>query len=115
MLRELRIYNESNIAKTSKAFKRYVRSNNIAIIDSKDQSVQLTISKQSIKDLFEDLLNKIKGFKYQITLKVLLSKYKENTDRELAPIYFNSTTNTVIGPKYGLDLSFQEIFNRMYN
>ena len=115
MLRELRIYNESNIAKTSKAFKGYVRSNNIATIDSKDQSVQLTISKQSIKDLFEDLLNKIKGFKYQITLKVLLSKYKENTDRELAPIYFNSTTNTVIGPKYGLDLSFQEIFNRMYN
>ena len=65
--------------------------------------------------MFKDLLNEIKGFKYQITLKILLSKYKENTDREFAPVYFNSTTKTVIGPKYGLDKSFQETFNRIDN
>ena len=28
-------------------------------------------SKSSIKDLFSDLLNETKGFKYQITLKVM--------------------------------------------
>ena len=31
---------------------------------------QLEASKSSIKDLFSDLLNKTKGFKYPITLKV---------------------------------------------
>ena len=42
---------------------------------------------------------------------VLLSKYNKNTDKEFAPVYFNSTTKTVICPKYGLDSSFQEVFN----
>ena len=31
---------------------------------------QLEASKSSIKDLFSDLLNKTRGFKYPITLKV---------------------------------------------
>ena len=60
-------------------------------------------------------MNEIKGFKYQTTLKVLLKKYKENADREFATIYFNSTTKTVIGPKYGLKKSFQEVFNIINN
>ena len=81
----------------------------------KDPSVQLTISKPSSEDFFKDSLNEIKGFKYQTTLKVLLKKYKENTDREFATIYFNSTTKTVIGPKYGLKKSFQEVFNIINN
>ena len=33
--------------------------------------VQLEASKSSIKDLFSNILNKTKGFKYQITVKVL--------------------------------------------
>ena len=60
-------------------------------------------------------MNEIKGFKYEIALKVLLSKYKENKDIEFAPVYFNSTTKTVIIPKYSLDKSFQEDFNRIDN
>ena len=56
-------------------------NNSIEIIDSKYSSVQLTISKSGIKDLYENLLNKIKWLTYQLTLKVLLSKYKENAGR----------------------------------
>ena len=40
----------------------------VKIIEKKDQK------KSSIKDLFKDLLNETKGFKYQITGKVLLTK-----------------------------------------
>ena len=50
--------------------------------------------------MFKDLLNEIKGFQYQITLRVLLRKGKENGDIEFAPVYFNSTTKTVINSKY---------------
>ena len=71
--------------------------------------VQLEASKSSIKDLFKELLDKIKGFKYQITVQVLLRKHKGNEDIEFAPGYFNSTTKTVINSKYMLDKSFQEI------
>ena len=39
---------------------------------TKDPIVQLEASKVNIKNLFNDLLNELKGFKYQITVEVLL-------------------------------------------
>ena len=46
---------------------------------------QLEASKSSIKDLFNDLLDETKGFKYKITLKVTLKntsqKEKLNLDQ----------------------------------
>ena len=44
----------------------------VKIIEKKDPIKQLEASKPSIKDFFSDLLNETKGFKYQITLKVML-------------------------------------------
>ena len=41
-------------------------------VERKDPILQLEASKLSIKDLFSVLLNETKGFKYQITVKVLL-------------------------------------------
>ena len=51
----------------------------------KDPIVQLEAGKLSTKDLFSDLINKTKGFKYQITVEVLLKKYKPNGEIEFAP------------------------------
>ena len=48
----------------------------VEIIEKKDLIVQLEASKSSIKDWFNDLLNETKGFKCQITLKVVFKKYK---------------------------------------
>ena len=70
-------------------------------------------SKSSIKDLFSDLLNETKGFKYQITVKILLKKYKPNEEIEFAPVYFNSVTKLVINNKFKLEKSFQEILYRI--
>ena len=57
----------------------------VEIIEKKDPIVQLKASKLSIKNLFSDLLNQTKGFKYQITVKVSLkntsSMEKLNLDR----------------------------------
>ena len=73
-------------------------------------------SKSSIKDFFKDLLNEMKGFKYQITVKVLLSKEKENGDMKNNPVYFNSAAKTVINSdKYHLEKSFQESLYRIDN
>ena len=44
----------------------------VEIREKKDPIKQLEVSKSSIKDLFSDLLNETKGFKYQITLKFTL-------------------------------------------
>ena len=60
-----------------------------------------------IKDLFNNLLDETKGFKYQI-------KYKA-TKINFFPVYFNSTTKTVMNHKFDLDKSFQKILYRIHN
>ena len=45
----------------------------------------------------------------------MLSKCKENAEREFATVYFNSTTKAEIGPKVILDRSFHDAFNWIDN
>ena len=46
----------------------------VEIIERKDPIVQLEASKLSINDLFSDLLNETKGFKYQNYCKSFVKK-----------------------------------------
>ena len=59
--------------------------------------------------MFIDILNETEGFIYKITVKVLLKKYKLNGEIEFAPVYFNSTTKTVINHRFRLENFFQGI------
>ena len=68
----------------------------------KDPTTQLEANKSSVKDLFSDLLNETKGFKHQSTLKV-------------TPVYFNSTTKTVINRKFSMENAFQVVLYRIDN
>ena len=61
-----------------------------------------------------DHLNETKGFKYQITSKVTLKKYK-STEIEFGPVYFNSTAKTVISHRFSFEKAFQEILYRVDN
>ena len=85
----------------------------VEIVEKKDLIVQLEASKSSIKNLFSNLLNETKGFKYQITVKVLLKKYKPNGEIEFTPVYFNSLTKTIINNRFKLKNAFQEILYRI--
>ena len=71
---ELLFYEQLSVIKTDQAFSGYEMSNKVEMIERKDPIVQLEASKSSIKNLFSNLLNETKGFKYQITVKVLLKK-----------------------------------------
>ena len=115
LLQELPFYDELNVAKSSNTFSGYARSYKVEIVDHEDPLVQLQASKSSIEDLFKDLLDEMKGFKYQITVTVLLRKAKINVSMEYSPIYFNSTIKTVINSKFSLDKSVQEILYRKGN
>ena len=76
---------------------------------------QLEGNKSNIKDLSSDLLNKTQGFKYKITLKVTLKKYKPTGEIEFKPVYLNSTTKTVINHKFSLEIAFEKILYRVDN
>ena len=115
LLHELPFYDELNVIKGSNAFKGYARSFKVEIIEAKDPLVQLESSKSSIKDLFKDLLIEMKGFKYQITMTVLLHKHKMDGYTEYSPVCFNSTTKIVINSEYMLDKSFHKVSYRIDN
>ena len=107
LLQELPFYDELRIVKNPNAFSGYARCYYVEIVDKKDPLVQLRASKLSIEDLFKELLNQIKGFKYQITIAILLSKLKVDRSIKYSPVHFNSTTKTVINSEFNLDKHFK--------
>ena len=114
LLSELLFYEELNVIKTNQAFRGYTVSYTVKLVEKKDPAEQLEASKSSIKDLFSNILNETKDFKCQVTLKVMLEKYKR-TEIEFDPVYFNSTTKTVINHRFSLKNVFQEILYRIDN
>ena len=80
LLHEVPFHDELNVVKKSNASKGFPRSYKVEIIESKDPLGQLEAIKSSIKDLFKELLNEMKGFKYQVTIAVLLNKHKMDGD-----------------------------------
>ena len=74
LMKELPFYDELKITKINNAFSGYARTYKIEVVDREDVVMQLKSSEISLTNLFKDLLIELKGFKYQITLKVLLSK-----------------------------------------
>ena len=73
-LAELPFYEQLSVIKTNQAFRGYAMLYKVEIIERKNPIVQLGAIKSSIKDLFSVLLNETKGFKYQITVNILLKK-----------------------------------------
>ena len=114
LLFELPFLEKLNIIKTNHAVREYAMSYKVKLVEKKDPIEQLEASKSSIKNLFNDPLNETKGFKYQITLKLVLKKYK-TIEIEFAPVYFNSTTKTVINHNFSLENAFQETLHRLDN
>ena len=79
------------------------------LAEKKDLVIQLEASKSSIRDFINNLLNEKKGFKYQITVKILLKKYKLNREIEFSPVYFNSATKTIVN-----NIQTRRIFSRNF-
>ena len=71
----------------------------------------MSVSKNSIKNLFDELLREKRGFKYIISVKITLKK--RINDNEFIPrtLYFNSLVKTVINRRYHLNDSFEELLN----
>ena len=65
-LAELPFYKQLSVIKTNQAFIGNAMSCKVEIIERKAPIVQLEGSKSSIKDLFSDLLNETKGFKFRL-------------------------------------------------
>ena len=84
-----------SITERSRALRGNVKSYEVSIVHSYDPSVQLNNTKKAIFDLLMKLLKAKRGFKFNATLNVRLSKRTENGVIYQEP-YFNAGPFTVI-------------------
>ena len=79
----------------TKALKNDARSFEVTIINNRDPSIQLADTKKVLEEKFRELLDKRGGYKFNITLKVKLSKETGDGKIYKEP-YFTSSTMTVL-------------------
>ena len=71
----------------------------------------LSVIKNTVKNLFDELLRKERGFKYIMNIKITLKIRINDNEFNLKTLYFNSLIKTVINRRYHLNDSFQEMLN----
>ena len=106
--RELPFYNDINILRKEGAFRGYAKTYKVEVIDNKSLSDLLSASKNTIKNLFDELLREKRGFKYIISVKITLKKRINDNEFDLKTLYFNSL---IIKWRCHLNDSFEEILN----
>ena len=109
LLCELPFYNDINISRNERALRGYAETYKVEIINNRNLSDSLSVSKNSIKNLFDELLREKRGFKYY--LKITLKKRVNDNEFDPKTLYFNSLIKTVINRRYHLNDSFEEILN----
>ena len=101
------------IVEKARALKNNVKSYEVPIVNHYDASGQLYDTKASIVELFQSKLESKKGFKFNMTLQIRLSKRVEDGKTYREP-YFNSDSFTVInteGITENIDLAVEKILN----
>ena len=71
----------------------------------------MPVSKNSMKNLFDELLREKWSFKYITSVKITLRKRINNNELNPRTLYFNSRVKTVINQRYHLNDAFEEILN----
>ena len=113
LLQVLPFYDDVGILRKRRAFTNYGKTYEVETIDNKILSDSLFLSKNSIKNLFNDLLREKRGFKYIIRTKVILKKRISDNETKYSTIYLNSKTKTIINKRHHLNESFEKILNSL--
>ena len=103
LLQVLPFYDIINVLRKARAFKKYAETYEVEIINSKSLNDSLSVSKDSIKNLFDELLREKKGFKYFLSTKIILKKRTNNNEHTYSTVYINSLVETVINRRYHLN------------
>ena len=111
LLCELPFYDDINISRKERAFRGYAETYKVEIINNRNLSDLLSVIKNSIKNLFDELLREKRGFKYVLSTKIILKKRINDNEHKYSTVYFNSLVKTVINRRYHLNDSFEEILN----
>ena len=111
LLRELPLYDDINISRKERALRGYAKTYEVEIINNKNLSDSMSVSKHSMENLFDELLREKKGLKHIVSVKITLKKRINDNEFDPKTLHFNSQIKTVINRRYHLNDSFEEILN----
>ena len=83
-------------------------------MNSKSLDDSLFLAKRSINDLFRDLLEENRGFKYILSTRVTLKKWNNATNTyDIDTIYCNSDPIKVINRRFDLTTAYETLKHRL--
>ena len=86
LLCELPFYDDINISRKERAFRGYAETYKVEIINNRNLSDLLSVIKNSIKNLFDELLREKRGFKYVLSTKIILKKRINDNDHKYSTV-----------------------------
>ena len=108
----LPLYDSVAISKRERAFTGYAGTHNVEVTDTKSLADSLFLAKSSITDLFSDLLEEKRGFKYILSATITLKRWNNAINRyDIETIYINSEAITVTNQRFDLSTSHEKLKN----
>ena len=108
----LPLYDSVGISKRERAFKNYAETYEVEVVDRISLSDSLFLAKSSIIDLFSDLLEEKRGFKYVLLATITLKRWNNAINRyDIETIYINSEAVTVTNQRFNLSTSYEKLKN----
>ena len=95
LLRELLFYDEINISRKERAFRGYAETYKVEVINNKILGDLLHVSKNSIINLFDEVLRERRGFEYVLSTKIILKKRINHNEHKYSTVCFNSLVKMV--------------------
>ena len=74
LLRELPFYDDINTSRNERALRGYAETYNVEIVNNRNLTDSLFMSKNSIKNLLDEFLRERNGFKYIASVNITLKK-----------------------------------------
>ena len=106
----LPLYDSAGISKRERAFRDSVETYNVEVTDTKSLANSLFLAKRSIIDLFSDLLEEKRGFKYILSATITLTRWNNAINRYITEtIYINSEVVTVTNQRFNLGTSEEKL------
>ena len=106
----LPFYHSIGISRKQHALRGYAETYEVEVVDKISLSDSLFLAKSSIIDLFSDLLEEKRGFKYVLSATITLKRWNNAINRyDIETIYINSEAVTVINQRLNLSTSYEKL------
>ena len=110
----LPLYDRVGISKRQRAFRGCAKTFNVEVVDRKNLSDSLFLARSSIVDLFSDLLQEKRGFKYILSTTITLKIWNNATNSyDIETAYFNPEAITVTNQRFNSSKPYQELKHRL--